>query len=197
MNGGTGDARSDLFSLGVMLREMLSGTAPFAGTTISETLTAIAESDAPPLRKSLVDRAELEKIVRRCLEKDPESRCSSVAELRADLARVIARTENRPRQQKILFAGAALGVIAVAAAFVIYRTVESRGAASFASMTITRVIARSLVSDAAISPDAASIAYTLDEGDRRSVGQALESGYATRPTGGERAQRPVFFARWR
>ena len=169
VKGGTADARSDLFSLGVMLHEMLSGKAPFAGNTIPETLSAIAESDAPPLPESLSERVELEKLVRRCLEKDPESRYGSAAGLRADLARAIGRMENRPQRQKIWFASAALGTIAVAALLMLYRIAESRGAATFTSMTIARLVTRGVVSDAAISPDGASIAYTLDEGDRQGV----------------------------
>ena len=169
VKGAAADTRSDLFSLGVMLHEMLSGRAPFAGNTISETLRAIAECDPRPLPESLAYRAQFEKIVHRCLEKNPESRYRSAAELRADLTNVIAYVESRPRRRKIRIASAAVGIALIAAVFVVYRIAENRGAASFTAMTITRVITRGVISDAAMSPDSAAIAYTLDEGDRQGV----------------------------
>jgi serine/threonine protein kinase len=68
------DARSDLFSLGVMIHEMLTGAAPFTGASISENLAAIVKTDPPPLPESLPDRAAVENIVRKCLQKKPEAR---------------------------------------------------------------------------------------------------------------------------
>jgi len=167
--GAAVDAPSDLFSLGVMLHEMLTGAAPFTGATISETLAAIVKSDPPPLPESLPDRAGIEKIVRRCLQKKPTARYGSAAELRADLALAIARMEDRwPLRRKIFTGAAALVVLGLALA--IYSTsADRRDAAPFTSMTITRVTTRGQVSNAAIAPDGASIVYVLDEGDRQSL----------------------------
>jgi Tol biopolymer transport system component len=152
-----------------MLHEMLTGAAPFTGATISETLTAIVKSDPPPLPESIPDRAGLEKIVRKCLQKKPEARYASASDLRMDLARSIARMENRwSRRKKILTGVAAVVVIALALA--IYSTnVESRSAAPFTSMTIARLTTRGEVADAAIAPDGGSIVYLLDEGDRQAL----------------------------
>ena len=80
------DARSDLFSLGIVLYELAAGKAPFVGETSAETITKISRDDPAPLR-SLNDglSAELERIVRKCLEKDPDRRYQSARELAVDL----------------------------------------------------------------------------------------------------------------
>jgi serine/threonine-protein kinase len=81
------DARTDLFSLGVVLYEATTGRRPFAGKAVVEVLAAILRDVPPP--PSALDAAlpeRLDAIVRRCLEKDPAGRYGSSSVLRADLA---------------------------------------------------------------------------------------------------------------
>src|SRR5277367_5419468 len=83
------DARSDLFSLGVVLYEMATGAVPFSGSTVALIFDGILHSAATPATK-LNSRlpAALENIFGKALEKDADLRYQTVAELRADLKRI-------------------------------------------------------------------------------------------------------------
>ena len=82
----TVDARADVWSLGLVLHELLAGSAAFQADTTAELLTKIAADAAPALTGLRPDvPADLESIVLRCLSKDREQRPSSVAELVAAL----------------------------------------------------------------------------------------------------------------
>ncbi len=97
------DARSDLFSLGVVLYEMATGTVPFSGTTTALVFDGILHS-APAPAKELNARlpVAIEGILGKALEKDPDLRCQTAAELRADLKRLSRDIESsrRPAVEK-------------------------------------------------------------------------------------------------
>ena len=73
------DARSDIFSLGTILYEMLTGRPPFTRETAAETMTAILKEDPPPLPPDV--SPALARIVARCLEKTREMRFQSARDL--------------------------------------------------------------------------------------------------------------------
>jgi serine/threonine protein kinase len=80
------DRRTDIFSLGSMFYEMLSGRRPFAATTAVEVLVRIARDEPPPISQVLPGvPADLERLLARCLAKRPADRFASCAELLAAL----------------------------------------------------------------------------------------------------------------
>jgi len=80
------DGRTDLFSLGVVLYEMVTGRAPFEGATFSDVIVSILEKEPPPLgRYSPTATAALQRIVSRALHKDCEQRYQDAKELAHEL----------------------------------------------------------------------------------------------------------------
>jgi serine/threonine protein kinase len=80
------DARTDLFALGIVLYELASGRRPFTGPTFADLASAILRDEPAPLSAVRADvPREFERIVMRCLEKDPDDRFASAHDVLHDL----------------------------------------------------------------------------------------------------------------
>jgi eukaryotic-like serine/threonine-protein kinase len=123
------DARTDLFSLGVVLYEMLTGVHPFAAATQTDTIVAILQRDPSPVSRHTSAPPELQNVVSKALQKDRELRYQTARDLVADLKRIrqtisgasspVIDVSSTPllRRRKVVAAGAiaVLGASGVAA----------------------------------------------------------------------------------
>jgi len=84
--GEEADARSDVFSFGIVLYEMLCGRRPFTGTTAEEVMASVRRGELEPPRLLRNDISEaLERILLKCLQRNPEARYPSAIELQQDV----------------------------------------------------------------------------------------------------------------
>jgi serine/threonine protein kinase/tetratricopeptide (TPR) repeat protein len=89
------DARSDIFSFGCMLYEAATGRQPFEGETVVDSLHKIIHAQPPPIKDfNAAAPVELQRIVRRCLAKDPEDRYQTIKDVATELKELLHELES-------------------------------------------------------------------------------------------------------
>jgi Tol biopolymer transport system component len=194
VKGQPADHRSDLFSFGSILYEMLSGHRPFRADSAAETMSAILKEDPPELSETKSNFLPgLERLVRHCLEKNPAHRFQSASDLAYDLeslselsrpsaTRVAPVRASSPRFLLALAGGlAAVGVIAAAGYFAgVRRTQSGASRPVFKRLTFRR----GLLTGARFAADGKTAVYSASwEGQPSDVFLARADGGESKPFG--------------
>ncbi len=167
LRGQSVDHRSDIFSFGCVLHEMLSGRRVFVRNTGPDTISAVLHEEPAALPPGVP--GSLERIVKRCLEKRPDGRFSSAHDLALALqafevggsreVRRLLRPQMLGRQR---WAAAGLGILLVAAAgWWLATRHRTTALPEFQPRRVATRLANVL--DAALSPDGDEIAYSVEE----------------------------------
>ncbi len=169
VRGRPADARSDIFSFGAILYEMLSGNRAFRGDSAADTMSAILKEDPPEL--SLTNQnvsPGLERVIRHCLEKNPEQRFHSAHDLAFDLQALsgtsgaskalIARRGSFARAARIAAAALLLCLAGAAAGYYFRHPSSAREAVrpKFHRLTFRR----GFIDSAKFAPDGQTIVYS-------------------------------------
>jgi serine/threonine protein kinase/Tol biopolymer transport system component len=123
IEGGDADVRTDIFALGSLLYEMVTGRRAFDGKSRASLMASILDRDPPPISSlQPIAPRSLDRIVRMCIQKDPAERWQSAHDVAAELRWIVAgddgaaRTSTHsPRMQRVAWSLAALLAVALAA----------------------------------------------------------------------------------
>jgi Tol biopolymer transport system component len=185
VRGEKADQRSDIFSFGVVLYETLSGQRAFTGRSAADRASAILKDDPPDLRASGRNiPAGLERIVRHCLEKNPEERFQSAQDLAFHLGTVSTESEasaavpavirKKTRTLTLGWVLVCLAMLAAAGAGWWYRGRLQPGHREVTFLRLTDF--EGLEGSPAFSPDGKSVAFVSDSSGARQIWMRLLAG---------------------
>ena len=178
--GQEADKRSDIWSFGVVLYEMLAGSRLFHGPSVTDVLAAVVGSDLDLAELPADVPQPIHDLLRRCLDRDPQTRLRDIGEARIQIARTLAEPEEKePTATKRAFIPAwrrllpwATTALAVAASLTAAQLYVSRSAAEHQDAKIDNPLADarfSKITDfegsefgGAISPDGRFVAFVSD-----------------------------------
>jgi eukaryotic-like serine/threonine-protein kinase len=182
------DARTDLFSFGLVLYEMATGQQPFTGDTVSALHDAILTRTPVPARQLNPELpAKLEAIINRALEKDRDARYQAASEMRSGLETLRQEIEPKTlfRWRAVAAAVVGVGIVAIAAFWFTRRQPQSPAPPpEIKFRQLTSNSSENWVDGGAISPDGRYLAYTdrvgvhirlIETGETRAIPQPQET----------------------
>jgi serine/threonine protein kinase len=191
IEGREADSRTDVFAFGVVFFEMICGRRPFAGDSRASLMAAIVAAE-PPALSSLQPRvpAALERLVRRCLAKDPEDRWQTARDMAAELRWIaeagsgeepVRASAGRLRRAALLGAVVGAAVTAAVIATVVSSMWPAPATAAYQQVTFRRGV----VTSARFAPDGQNLVYTASwEGQRYAAllgAVAISTGSSSSP----------------
>jgi len=163
------DTRADIFAFGCVLYEMLSGRRAFDGRSVSSVMAAILEREPAPFATA---GPQLDWVVRRCLEKDPDARFQSIHDIRLELDRpgVVQAPRVRPWRETAAWTVAALSLVALS---ILWWKLGVSPAASLPEFTRLTYDA-GVTTRPDISPDGKFVVYASDRDDQKNLDLYLQ-----------------------
>jgi serine/threonine-protein kinase len=197
LQGKDADARSDIFSFGCVLYEMLTGKRAFDGKTTASVIAAILEREPEPLKIAPL----LDRVIRTCLAKDPDERFQNALDLKRDLLWAMEGESASSAPSRSRFGKAAwvvAGVVAVVAGAGWYRVTRPAELKPLIRLDVDLGTGVSLGSqagaDTIISPDGTRLVY-VSQG--KLFTRRMDQPKAVELAGTEGAFEPFFSPDWR
>lgn len=157
--GETVDARTDIFSLGIVLYEMIEGHTPFPGATATEVIDAILNREPEPM---VMAPAEWRAVVQKALHKDRAERYPTINQLLTDLKQLQPQADKR-RKRALVALIAAIGLVLAGGGYTVYRMMQRKTAPVFTPLLIAKALPLTSLpgeEDApAFSPDGKRLAF--------------------------------------
>ena len=209
VRGNQADHRSDIFSFGSILYEMLSGLRAFQRDTVAETMTAILKEEPAELSEvSTTTHAQLDRIVRRCLEKKPERRFQSAHDLgfaldalatpSGSVAQLASTTNHRIFKREYLGWLVAIVALTTAAVFAYNARKNPSTSLEVKQFALAQLAEGSLVMQTApavlFSPDGSHLISTVRIAEKPQLVDRELSSAATRTIEGTKGAQDPFFS---
>ncbi len=171
------DARTDIFSLGAVMHEMLTGRRTFQGDNLASIMSSVLRDEPKPIEESAPDAPkDLVRAVNRCLRKDPDKRWQHMADLKVALEEMKAETESgaipaavvRPSSRRWIWAAGIMVPILAGGGWLAMRTrVEAPRSAELQPVQLTSEPGAE--TSPSFSPDGTQIAYAQAKQDGNKV----------------------------